>query len=67
MYYYDFNTTECPICGGRIKHPYTGIVTEEQLEEDCKCCLWGEAIDECGGTLGYVPICRNINKKYENM
>lgn len=26
-----------------------------------------EVIDECGSTLGYVPICRNINKKCKNM
>ena len=65
--YYDGQGDTCPLCGSKIKHPYIGMVSEEQLEEDFKCCLWGEAIDECGSTLGYVPICRNINKKCKNM
>ena len=49
----------CPICGGRIKHPYTGHVTTEQIVEDSRCCTWIEVVDEGGGTIGYRPICKN--------
>ena len=50
--YHDYNEVVCPICGGKIKHPYTGSVSIEQLEEDSNCCLWGEVIDEGGSTVG---------------
>lgn len=59
--YYDYNETTCPICGGKIKHPYTGSITSEQLDEDSKTCLWVEVIDENDSTLGFRPICRYIN------
>lgn len=58
--YHDYNRTTCPVCGGKIKHPYTGSVSVEQLEEDSNCCLWGEVIDESGNTVGYQPICRYV-------
>lgn len=32
--YFDGNSKICPICGGKIIHPYTGLVTSEQLEEE---------------------------------
>lgn len=48
----------CPICGNKIKHPYTGSVTLEQIEEDIRSCLWMEVIDESRGTIGYTPICK---------
>lgn len=60
--YHDYNEATCPICGGKIKHPYTGSVSIEQLEEDSNCCLWGEVIDEGGITVGYHPICKNFKK-----
>ena len=60
--YHDFYQTTCPICGGKIKHPYTGSVTSEQLEEDNNCCLWVEVIDESDSTVGYRPVCRYVNE-----
>ena len=60
--YFDYNETKCPICGEKIKHPYTGSVTKEQLDEDSKCCLWMEVTDESRSCLGYTPICRNSSK-----
>lgn len=60
--YYDYNETVCPICGGKIKHPYTGEVTIEKLEEDNNTCLWIEVINEDGDCEGYYPACKNINK-----
>ena len=54
---------------GRIKHPYTGEVTSEQIEEDMNCCQWMEVCDEGDGCLGYTPICRNVHpytKEEEN-
>ena len=60
--YYDGQGNICPLCGGKIKHEYTGIVTSEQMEEDSNSCLWGECIDGGRGTIGYKPICKNINK-----
>ena len=60
--YYDGRGNICPLCGGKIKHPYTGSVTSEQMEEDFNSCLWGECIDEGRSTIGYTPICKNINK-----
>lgn len=67
--YYTGNGDICPVCGGKIKHPYTGEVTSEQLEEDTNCCLWMEVCDEGDGCLGYTPICRNVHpytKEEEN-
>ena len=67
--YYTGNGDICPVCGGRIKHPYTGEVTSEQLEEDMNCCQWMEVCDEGDGCLGYTPICRNVHpytKEEEN-
>lgn len=60
---YEGTETECPICGGRIKHPYTGNVTSEQLEEDMSTCLWMEVTDESRSCLGYRPICTADWKK----
>ena len=59
----------CPVCGGKIKHPRTGEVTSEQLEEDMNCCQWMEVCDEGDGCLGYTPICRHVHpytKEEEN-
>lgn len=67
--YYTGASDVCPVCGGRIKHPYTGLVTSEQLEEDEKCCIWMEVCDEGDGCLGYTPICKNVHphtKEEEN-
>ena len=67
--YYTGNGDICPVCGGKIKHPYTGEVTSEQLEEDMNCCQWMEVCDEGDGCLGYTPICRNVypyTKEEEN-
>lgn len=67
--YYTGNGDICPVCGGRIKHPYTGEVTSEQIEEDMNCCQWMEVCDEGDGCLGYTPICRNVRpytKEEEN-
>ena len=67
--YYTGNGDICPVCGGRIKHPYTGEVTSEQIEEDMNCCQWMEVCDEGDGCLGYTPICRNVHpytKEEEN-
>lgn len=61
--YYSGKGNICPICGGRIKHPYTGLVTSEQLEEDYKTCQWMEVCDEGRGTIGYIPICKNDDWK----
>ena len=55
---YEGTETECPICGGKIKHQYTGIVTMEQLDEDLHTCLWMEVTDESRSCLGFRPICR---------
>lgn len=51
----------CPICGGAIKHPYTGHVTMEQLDEDMNSCIWMEVQDEYDYTLGFKPICKNLH------
>ena len=59
--YYTGNGEICPVCGGKIKHPYTGEVTSEQIEEDMNCCQWMEVCDEGDGCLGYTPICRNVH------
>lgn len=67
---YEGTETECPICGGKIKHQYTGNVTMEQLDEDLHTCLWIEVTDESRGCLGYHPICRaswEEIKKYKNL
>ena len=67
--YYNGNSDICPVCRGKIKHPYTGVVTSEQSEEDMNCCLWMEVCDKGDGCLGYTPICRNVHsytKKEEN-
>ena len=65
---YSGNEKKCPICGGKIKHPYTGYVTEEQMDEDTNSCLWIEVTDEGRGCLGYHPICKNLKvKKFKNM
>ena len=67
--YYTGNGDICPVCGGKIKHPYTGEVTSEQLEEDMNCCQWMEVCDEGDGCLGYTPICHNVHpytKEEEN-
>ena len=56
--YWDGYGKVCPICGNKIKHPYTGEVTIEQIEEDSNCCMWSEVIDEGRSTLGYLPQCR---------
>jgi len=58
MSYIPYNTKVCPVCGGRIKHPYTGRVTSKQLEEDENTCQLIECVDEGGGCLGYHAICR---------
>jgi len=58
---YDYDYPFCPVCGGKIKHPYTGEVTLDQLKEDSDTCIWGEVIDEHDNTLGYVPYCRHIH------
>ena len=60
--YYDGYGKKCPICGGKIKHPYTGSVTSEQIEEDFNSCIWVECIDEGRSTIGYHPHCRKENK-----
>lgn len=57
--YLQYNTTVCPVCGGKIKHPYTGNVTSEQIGEDLTTCQLIEVCDESGGSLGYHAICRN--------
>lgn len=57
--YYSYDCKICPICGGKIKHPYTGSVSSEQLDEDFTTCLWIECVDEGGGTIGFKPMCRN--------
>lgn len=59
--YYPYDLKICPICGGAIKHPYTGQVTSEQLEEDANTCTWIECVDENNYTLGYQPICKNVH------
>lgn len=56
--YLPYDTTICPICGGKIKHPYTGQVTDEQLQEDIDTCQLIEVIDENDNTLGYHAICK---------
>ena len=60
--YLPYNTTICPICGGKIKHPYTGQVTDKQLQEDIDTCLLVEVIDENDNTLGYHAICKKEEK-----
>ena len=57
--YLPYDTKICPFCGGRIKHPYTGVVTDEQLEEDMETCQLIEVVDENNFTLGYNAICKN--------
>lgn len=67
--YYTGNGDICPVCGFIIKHPYTGEVTSEQIEEDMNCCQWMEVCDEGDGCLGYTPNCRNAHpytKEEEN-
>ena len=56
--YLPYETKVCPICGGRIKHPYTGLVTTEQMEEDANTCQLIEIVDEYDNTLGYSAVCR---------
>lgn len=57
--YLPYDTTVCPICGGKIKHPCTGEVTLEQLEEDMKTCQLIEVVDENNTLLGYHAICKH--------
>lgn len=57
--YLSYDTSVCPICGGPIKHPYTGTVTTEQLDEDTESCLLIEVIDEHDNTLGYQALCKH--------
>lgn len=59
MMYYSGKDNICPICGGKIKHPYTGSVSIEQIEEDILTCIWMEVVDEGDSCLGYTPICKN--------
>ena len=59
--YYDGRSKVCPICGGKIIHPYTGHVTSEQLDEEIASCTWCEVIDEGDSTIGYTPCCKNIH------
>ena len=59
--YYDGRSKVCPICGGKIIHPYTGYVTSEQLDEEIASCTWCEVIDEGDSTIGYTPCCKNIH------
>lgn len=61
--YYSGEDNICPICGGKIKHPYTGNVSIEQIEEDIITCIWMEVANEGRGTIGYTPICKNGNWK----
>lgn len=61
--YLPYNTTICPICGGKIKHPYTGQVTDEQLQEDINTCQLIEVIDENNNTLGYQALCKKGEKQ----
>lgn len=63
MMYYLGKGNICPICGGKIKHPYTGTVSIEQIEEDIFTCIWMEVCDGGGGTIGYTPICKKNNWK----
>lgn len=63
--YYDGNSKICPICGNKIIHQYIGNVTSEQLEEEMKCCLWVEVVDEGRSTIGYSIICRGKQKECE--
>lgn len=58
---YEYDYPFCPLCGGKIKHPYIGTVTDAQMEEDSHSCIWGEVQDEHNYTLGYVPYCKNIH------
>lgn len=60
--YFDGNSKICPICGGKIIHSYTGLVTSEQLEEESKSCIWIECIDEGRSTIGYMPCCKGTYK-----
>lgn len=57
--YLPYDTSVCPICGGKIKHPYTGNVSSEQLDEDIATCQLIEVTDEYGHTLGYHAMCKN--------
>ena len=57
--YLPYDTKVCPRCGGKIKHPYTGEVTSEQIDEDMNTCLLIEVIDEYDNTLGYEAICKH--------
>lgn len=59
--YYPYGLNICPVCGGAIKHPYTGDVSMDQIEEDLNTCQWIECIDENNYTLGYQPICSRIH------
>lgn len=54
----DYYTRVCPYCGGPCKHPYTGLVTEEQLEEDFNSCIIQEIINEAGSTVAYTVQCK---------
>ena len=60
--YLPYDTETCPICGGKIKHPYTGSVTSEQIEEDFNTCILVEVCDEYGSCLGYVAYCKKENR-----
>lgn len=60
--YLPYDTKVCPHCGGKIKHPYTGEVTSEQIDEDMNTCLLIEVIDESDSTLGYEAICKKEEK-----
>ena len=52
-----YNDKICPCCGGPMKHPYTGLVTMEQLEEDSNSCIIMEVVGEGDFTIGYKVIC----------
>lgn len=58
----DYETKICPNCGNVAKHPHTGLVSSEMLNEDSRACLILEEIDDSEGTTGYCIVCHRESK-----
>lgn len=61
--YFDGRSKTCPICGGKIVHPFTGLLENtSQLDDEINNCVWIEVVDEGRSTIGYSPCCKGTYK-----
>lgn len=50
--------TVCPICGGPMCYPRTGLVTNDMLEDYNKCNII-QIVDEYNNPEGYTVCCKH--------